>query len=298
MYFTNPQQLIDMCAQLEASNLFMLQANQASQEASMAAQATCDHAEAAAAAQRASLQEQVDMLQHALEQEQAKLAHMVVDHGGDVCVCLHIVLTTVIFTHPGICGWHCANPTRVARGSARGLSMLWRRGRASKHTGDAGNHRGACRCGVMYEQASLCVLLTNRPSSNATWLHVRCSPRMWLRQKSGPDKHSGEQVHVRQHCYNSAQSRYGCIVYHRSSSEKYEQKIIHIRHTQERRVQRVLQRAEEQPRVKAKIKPKMVRSVLVRSNGAQQRKHGDAASQGVDANSARVEEYVTGPVLL
>lgn len=32
MYFTDPQQLIDMFAQLEASNMFMLQANQASQD--------------------------------------------------------------------------------------------------------------------------------------------------------------------------------------------------------------------------------------------------------------------------
>lgn len=32
MYFTDPQQLIDMFSQLEASNMFMLQANQASQD--------------------------------------------------------------------------------------------------------------------------------------------------------------------------------------------------------------------------------------------------------------------------
>lgn len=64
-------------------------------------------------------------------------------------------------------------------------------------------------------------------------------------------------------------------------------------------MQRVLQRAEEQPRTRAKTKPKMVRSVLVRSNGAAHaRKPGDAGSHGVGATASRVEEYLTGPILL
>lgn len=121
MYLTNPQQLIDMCAQLEASNLFMLQANQASQEAAMAAQRTCDDVEAAAAAQLGTLQQQVDMLRGALEQEQAKLAHMVcagcllwcVDNTTccwrDADACKNILNDVVIrqLLMAGVCGRCC-----------------------------------------------------------------------------------------------------------------------------------------------------------------------------------------------
>lgn len=48
MYFTNPQQLIDMFSQLEESNMFMLQANQASQDEAAAVDARYELRTAAA----------------------------------------------------------------------------------------------------------------------------------------------------------------------------------------------------------------------------------------------------------
>lgn len=65
-----------------------------------------------------------------------------------------------------------------------------------------------------------------------------------------------------------------------------------IVYTQERRVQRVLQRAA-QPAVKAKGKPLMVRSVVntVKNGG------GARATKQVDSHQD-VESYMTGPLLL
>lgn len=93
MYFTDPQQLVDMFAQLEASNMFMLQAKLSSQDEAAVvharyAQGTacvgttpvrfhrCAAAQAAANAQITAIQQQEHALRATLKQEQQRLCQL------------------------------------------------------------------------------------------------------------------------------------------------------------------------------------------------------------------------------
>lgn len=124
---------------------------------------------------------------------------------------------------------------------------------------------------------------THRHSWRSCWWRAQHCLKRWLRRENGHAKHSGVQPLARRPNGSSRPSR--CVLF---------PQILYTNDDdcQERRVQRVLQRAA-QPAVKVKGKPQMVRSsVVVKSGG------GARATKHTGSSNHDVDSYMVGPLLL